>query len=121
MTVEQGLRAEFHDRRKVLARALRAAREQFNLNSDYRHWQHAIDIRKTREGKSCWIAVYYDEPNAEQYLPSGYVDVEESHDAYLDWLERMIETTNAERTMEKEHWAFCNALKKYREIKTQTP
>jgi len=35
---------------------------------------------------------------------------------YVNYLERMIETCLNDKDLQREHWAFCQALKKYREI-----
>lgn len=35
---------------------------------------------------------------------------------YIDYLERMIENCKENKDLQREHWAFCQALKKYREF-----
>lgn len=77
MTVEQGLRAELHDRPKVLARALRAAREQGTLNDSCQVFSAAFTWHVTKEGREYWYSIRYKKPNPDQYLPEGYVDVED--------------------------------------------
>jgi hypothetical protein len=37
---------------------------------------------------------------------------------YVAWLERMIEQTLEDESLQREHWAFCQALKKFRELTT---
>ena len=35
---------------------------------------------------------------------------------YIEWLEGKIEFCQNDKDLQKEHWAFCQALKKYREL-----
>lgn len=35
---------------------------------------------------------------------------------YIQWLERMIEQTREDKDIQREHWAFCQSLKKVREL-----
>ena len=35
---------------------------------------------------------------------------------YIKWLENKIEFCLEDKDLQKEHWAFCQALKKYREL-----
>ena len=35
---------------------------------------------------------------------------------YINWLERQIENCLNDKDLQREHWAFVQALKKYREI-----
>lgn len=35
---------------------------------------------------------------------------------YIEYLEKMIEATLNDKDLQREHWAFCQALKKYREF-----
>jgi len=79
MTVEQGLRAELHDRPKVLARALRAAREQGTIGDKFWGFDEdsVFNWGKTKERWLYWNAVADESPNPDQYLPEGYVDVED--------------------------------------------
>lgn len=35
---------------------------------------------------------------------------------YIEWLERMIEQTREDKDLQREHWAFCQSLKKVREL-----
>jgi len=35
---------------------------------------------------------------------------------YIEWLERKIEFCLEDKTLQREHWAFCQSLKKIREI-----
>jgi hypothetical protein len=37
-------------------------------------------------------------------------------DEYVKWLERMIEMSLEDKDLQREHWAFCQALSKYREL-----
>lgn len=80
MTVEQGLRAEFHDRPKVLARALRAAREQGTIGKEY--WGFSEDSvfnwDKSKERWLYWNGVTRGFLYPDQCLPEDYVDVEET-------------------------------------------
>lgn len=75
MNVLEGLKSNYQG--KVLARAIRAVKQQKNEERDW----HAIDIaftwRPTEEGHYYWWAVCYNKPNPDQYLPDGYIDVEE--------------------------------------------
>lgn len=77
MTVEQGLRAEFHDRPKVLARALRAAWEQGRIHENWINIKTNFTWSHTKEGRRYWDAIFCKEPNPDQYLPEGYVDVKD--------------------------------------------
>ncbi len=41
---------------------------------------------------------------------------------YIKWLENKIEVCLEDKDLQREHWAFCQALKKYRELALrQTP
>lgn len=40
---------------------------------------------------------------------------------YVNWLENKIEVCLNDKELQREHWAFCQALKKYRELVNQTP
>lgn len=35
---------------------------------------------------------------------------------YIKWLEKKIEICLEDKDLQREHWAFCQALKKYREL-----
>lgn len=35
---------------------------------------------------------------------------------YIEWLENKIEVCLEDKDLQREHWAFCQALKKYREL-----
>lgn len=35
---------------------------------------------------------------------------------YIKWLENKIEVCLDDKDLQREHWAFCQALKKYREL-----
>jgi hypothetical protein len=35
---------------------------------------------------------------------------------YIKWLEDKIEVCLEDKDLQREHWAFCQALKKYREL-----
>ena len=35
---------------------------------------------------------------------------------YIKWLENRIEVCLGDKDLQREHWAFCQALKKYREL-----
>ena len=35
---------------------------------------------------------------------------------YIKWLENKINDTLEDKDLQREHWAFCQALKKYREL-----
>lgn len=35
---------------------------------------------------------------------------------YIEWLENKIEVCLEDNDLQREHWAFCQALKKYREL-----
>lgn len=35
---------------------------------------------------------------------------------YIKWLENKIEVCLEDKDLQREHWAFCQALKKYREL-----
>jgi hypothetical protein len=35
---------------------------------------------------------------------------------YIKWLENKIEVCLEDKDLKREHWAFCQALKKYREL-----
>jgi gluconate kinase len=37
-------------------------------------------------------------------------------DDYIKWLENKIELCLEDKELQREHWAFCQALKKYREL-----
>jgi hypothetical protein len=36
---------------------------------------------------------------------------------YIKWLENKIEVCLEDKDLKREHWAFCQALKKYRKVK----
>ena len=35
---------------------------------------------------------------------------------YIKWLENKIEVTLEDKDLQREHWAFCQCLKQYREL-----
>jgi uncharacterized protein (DUF2225 family) len=40
---------------------------------------------------------------------------------YIKWLENKIEVCLEDKDLQREHWAFCQALKKYRELALTIP
>ena len=40
---------------------------------------------------------------------------------YTKWLETKIEVCLEDKDLQREHWAFCQALKKYRELALHQP
>ena len=40
---------------------------------------------------------------------------------YIKWLENKIEVCLEDKDLQREHWAFCQALKKYRELVLHQP
>lgn len=40
---------------------------------------------------------------------------------YIKWLEKKIELCLDDKDLQREHWAFCQALKKYRELALRQP
>jgi hypothetical protein len=40
---------------------------------------------------------------------------------YMKWLENKIEVCLEDKDLQREHWAFCQALKKYRELALAIP
>lgn len=40
---------------------------------------------------------------------------------YLKWLENKIEVCLEDKDLQREHWAFCQALKKYQELALRQP
>jgi hypothetical protein len=40
---------------------------------------------------------------------------------YIKWLESKIEVCLEDTDLQREHWAFCQALKKYRELALRQP
>jgi hypothetical protein len=40
---------------------------------------------------------------------------------YIKWLENKIEVCLKDKDLQREHWAFCQALKKYRELALHQP
>jgi hypothetical protein len=40
---------------------------------------------------------------------------------YIKWLEKRIEVCLEDKDLQREHWAFCQALKKYRELALRQP
>jgi hypothetical protein len=40
---------------------------------------------------------------------------------YIKWLENKIEVCLEDKDLQREHWAFCQALKKYRELALTVP
>ena len=40
---------------------------------------------------------------------------------YIKWLENKIEVCLEDKDLQREHWAFCQALKKYREFALSQP
>lgn len=40
---------------------------------------------------------------------------------YIKWLENKIEVCLNDKDLQREHWAFCQALKKYRELALRQP
>ena len=39
---------------------------------------------------------------------------------YLKWLEKQIDICLEDKTMQREHWAFCKAYKKFKSFETTT-
>lgn len=40
---------------------------------------------------------------------------------YIKWLEKEIEVCLEDKDLKREHWAFCQSLKKYRELALSQP
>ena len=40
---------------------------------------------------------------------------------YIKWLENRIEVCLEDKDLQREHWTFCQALKKYRELALRQP
>jgi hypothetical protein len=40
---------------------------------------------------------------------------------YIKWLENKIEVCLQDKDLQREHWAFCQAFKKYRELALTQP
>jgi len=40
---------------------------------------------------------------------------------YIKWLENKIEVCSKDKDLQREHWAFCQALSKYRELALHQP
>jgi len=40
---------------------------------------------------------------------------------YIKWLENKIEVCLEDKDLQREHWAFCQALSKYREVALRQP
>ena len=40
---------------------------------------------------------------------------------YIKWLENKIEVCLEDKDLQSEHWAFCQSLKKYRELALTIP
>ena len=40
---------------------------------------------------------------------------------YIKWLENKIEVCLDDKDLQREHWAFCQALSKYRELALRQP
>jgi len=40
----------------------------------------------------------------------------ENMNEYIKWLESKIEARREDKDLQREHWAFCKALEKYREV-----
>lgn len=40
---------------------------------------------------------------------------------YIKWLENKIEVCLEDKDLQREHWAFCQALSKYRELALRQP
>lgn len=40
---------------------------------------------------------------------------------YIKWLENKMEVCLEDKDLQREHWAFCQALKKYRELALRQP
>jgi hypothetical protein len=40
---------------------------------------------------------------------------------YIKWLENKIEVCLEDKDLQRERWAFCQALKKYRELALRQP
>ena len=40
---------------------------------------------------------------------------------YIKWLENKIEVCLEDKDLQREHWAFCQSLKKYRELSLRKP
>ncbi len=40
---------------------------------------------------------------------------------YIKWLENKIEVSLEDKDLQREHWAFCQALSKYRELALRQP
>ena len=39
---------------------------------------------------------------------------------YLEWLEKQIDFCLEDKTMQREHWAFCRAYEKFKSLETTT-
>jgi len=39
---------------------------------------------------------------------------------YLEWLEKQIDFCLEDKTMQREHWAFCKAYEKFKSLETTT-
>jgi hypothetical protein len=63
---------------EVQKRALRACEEQETLNSSVavKALLSLFVWIETKEGHKYWQAIFENEPNPDQYLPEGYVDVD---------------------------------------------
>jgi hypothetical protein len=40
----------------------------------------------------------------------------EPKDKFLEWIEHKIELTREDNSLQREHWAFCKAYEKYKEL-----
>ena len=43
------------------------------------------------------------------------------NEEYIKWLENKIKVCLEDKDLQREHWAFCQALKKYRELALRQP
>lgn len=74
MTIEQGLRAKYKG--KVLARALRAYKEQW-FDDIWTDLGSAFIWYQTKEGNNYWNALSIGEANPDKHLPKDYIDVDD--------------------------------------------
>lgn len=84
MNVIEGLKANYQG--KVLARAIRAVKEQGMEDDVWRGIRSDFTWNKTKEGWYYWGSIYKNEPDPDRYLPKDYVDLDEESEEERPWI-----------------------------------
>jgi hypothetical protein len=74
----------------------------------------AFHFSKTPEDAGIWWNVYYG--NYTPFREFHAKQKQQDNDDFIQWLENKIELCLNDKDLQREHWAFCQCLKKYREL-----